>query len=71
METIDYLLIDPNMDRPESVDKMIFVNTTAINFLEFDASIYDYLDALSEAGIDPYDHLQNIEHQLLLDSSCH
>ena len=71
MEIIDCLLIDADMDRPESIDKMILVNTTAINFLEFNASIYDYLDALSEAEIDPYEHLQNIEHQLLFDSSCH
>jgi len=71
MEIIDYLLIDADMDRPENIDKMILVNTTAINFLEFNASIYDYLDALSEAEIDPYEHLQNIEYQLLFDSSCH
>jgi hypothetical protein len=71
MNLTNILLVEASVDDDESVNKMIIVNTAAINFLEFNASIYDYLDALSDARVDPYEHLQNIEHQLLFDSSCH
>jgi hypothetical protein len=61
----DLLLIDAPLHDSESVGKMIIVNSAAINFLEFDADIYDYLDALSDTNIDPYEHLENIQQQII------
>jgi hypothetical protein len=61
----DYFLIDSDAQDAESVKKMIVVNTCAINWLEFDADIMDYLDALSDASIDPYEHLQDVQEQLI------
>lgn len=71
MDLANCFLIDAVAENEEAVANMIIVNTTAINFLEFDASIYDYLDALSDANIEPYEHLQGIEEELLLNLSCH
>jgi hypothetical protein len=61
----DYFLIDAPAQDAEQINRMIVVNSTAINWLEFDADIFDYFDALSDANIDPYEHLQNIQEQLV------
>lgn len=61
----DYFLIDAPAEDAQKINQMIVVNTTAINWLEFNADIYDYLDALSDANIDPCGHLQNIQEQLI------
>jgi len=61
----DIFLVDADICEPSSVDLMIIVNTAAINFLEFDGDIYDYLDALSDTGIDAREHLKGL-HEILL-----
>lgn len=61
----DYFFIDAPVEDSDTVNKMIVVNSCAINFLEFDADIYDYLDALSDADINPYEHLADIQSQIM------
>lgn len=62
----DIFLIEADIRDTSEVESMIIVNSAAINFLEFDASIYDYLDALSDAKIDVHNHLMQL-HEVLLE----